>query len=140
MTRCRICGLEKRAEIDAALILGRPLRVISKEFGVRRSTLHRHSRHVRGQAEKAIQRVTLEYSKHLRQSMAQVQKATLEILESAKRGGDRELALRAAEQARQNTECMRKLLSRTAEPKVNQKRNPGTPELVVEYEGAAHVA
>lgn len=116
--KCKICQHPQRSAIDSALILGRSLRSICAEFtGVRRNSLHRHSRHVRDFAAKAIQGVALEYSKHLRRSMAQVQKATLEIMEAAKRDGDKELALRAASEARANAECMRKLIVKTAEPR-----------------------
>lgn len=138
---CRICQHKSRGEIDGLLVLGVPLRAVCAQFGVARTSLHRHSKHVRDMAAKGLQRVTLEYSKHLRQSMAQVQKATLEIMEAAKRDGNKELALRAAAEARANTECMRKLLTRTAEGKANQKPNLGPPDIVVEYEEArAHVA
>jgi hypothetical protein len=86
-------------------------------------------------AARALERVTAAYSRDLRSYMRRAQEAVLQILESAKAEGDRELALRAAAEVRANTECMRKLLARTAEPKPSQKRNVGSPDIVVEYEG-----
>lgn len=138
--RCKICQHDQRAGIDAALVLGRPLRAICVEFAIPRSSLHRHSKHVQGAAAKALERVTAAYSRDLRSYMRRAQEAVLQILESAKAEGDRELALRAAAEVRANTECMRKLLARTAEPKSSQKRNPTSPDIVVEYEGDARVA
>lgn len=132
---CTICRREDRAEIDAALLL-KPLRVVASEFQLPRSTLHSHKRrHVRAAAARAFERVTLEYSKTLRQSMAKVQKATLEILESAKTAGDRPLALEAAKAARENVETMRRLLVKT--PDSRQRGKPAAqspPEIVLEYE------
>ncbi len=136
---CSLCARADRAAIDSRLILGSPLRAICEEFGVKRSSLHRHSKHVKKAAENAVARATLEYSKSLRGHMAKIQRLTLEIAESAKVAGNSELALSAIREARANAECMRKLLPKGGEAKPKAKPDAG-PVALSEYirsQGAA---
>jgi hypothetical protein len=117
-------------QIDGALLLGKPFRIIAKEFGVARSTLHKHSiKHVRGILERAVTRATAAYTRDLRSYMKRTQEAVLHILESAKADGDRELALRAAAEARANTECMRKLMVKAADPRGKEKQATLEPDV-----------
>lgn len=136
---CKICRDARRPRIDATLLL-KPLRAVCAEFGLKRTTLHKHAqRHVRGMLERSVNKAVATYTHDLRHFLKQIQNELLMILTSARTSGDLSTALAAAAEARAVAESMRKLLTRTAEPKGNQRRNPGGPEIVVEYEGA-HVA
>lgn len=46
MRVCTICGRPNRAEIDAALVDGVPLRDIAGRFNLSRSAVHRHQEHI----------------------------------------------------------------------------------------------
>jgi IS30 family transposase len=134
--RCRICEDSQRTEIDARLLLGTPLRTVAKEFSLKRSTLGRHlQRHVKQAGEAALARATASYSRHLRQHMEKIQEQTLQIVTAAKAKGDLQLALQAVREARQNSDVMRKLLTR-ADPNGKTKQATETPEIQIQYEEA----
>jgi hypothetical protein len=64
---CKICRDPRCPDVDAAPLLGRPLRAVAAEFGLARSTLHSHTRkHLRGVAERAVTRMTAAYTRDLR--------------------------------------------------------------------------
>jgi hypothetical protein len=52
---CTICANPKRAEIDAALVVGCSLRDVAGQFGLSRSAVHRHQEHVPRALAKAKQ-------------------------------------------------------------------------------------
>lgn len=124
---CKICGREDRASIDGALLLGRPLRVIASEFGLSRSSLHRHTRHIAGTAERAVSRATAAYTRELHSCLRDARKQVLMILTSARLSGDGALALQAAAELREIAETTRKLLARATDRKRNSK--PGDAEI-----------
>lgn len=131
--RCTICQHAQRTEIDARLLLGTPLRTVAKEFSLKRSTLGRHlQRHVKQAGELALARATASYSRHLRQHMEKIQEETLQIVTAAKAKGDLQLALQAVREARQNSDVMRKLLTR-ADPQGKAKRPAEAPEIQIVY-------
>lgn len=131
--RCTICEHGQRAEIDARLLLGTPLRTIAKEFSLKRSTLGRHlQRHVKRAGEAALARATASYSRHLRAWMGQVQETVIAVMKEAKQAGDRDLALRAAAQVRENTETMRRLLVKTPDPRAKTKAGSEAPVIASE--------
>jgi hypothetical protein len=76
--------------------------------------------------------MTLEFSKSLRHSMAQIQKATLDIMEAAKKDGNRELALEAAREGRENVRLMRLLLVKSPDGKTKGKPGAEAPALSME--------
>lgn len=134
---CRICQHPKTAEITAALILGKPLRAVAKEFSLKTSTLGRHARkHVQGAAKRALERVTVAYSRDLQRYMRKAQEETMQILSAARVSGNSELALQAVKEIRENTETMRRLLTRTSEAKASAKPTAPMPEIEVIYQGA----
>jgi len=80
------------------LLLGRSLTLVAAEFQVSRSTLGRHSRlHVRERTARALERVSVEYSRRLRPSMNVIQGQVLQILAQARKDGNLPLALEAAQ-------------------------------------------
>jgi transposase-like protein len=122
---CRICGREDRAEIDAGLLLGRPLRAIASEFGVSRSSLHRHSRHVSGAVARAASRVSAAYTRDLRAWIRQAQEMVLGIMKEAKLRGDAQTALAAGREVRENAKVMARLILKTPDGKVKPKHAGG---------------
>lgn len=132
--KCKICEHPQRARLDGALLLGKPFRVIAKEFGVARSTLHTHSKHIRGGIERAAARVTIAYSRKLCSYVNQLQDEMLKVCQSARVEGNLQAAIDAAKAGREIAETGRKLLLKT--PVEKAKGRPGVPEIVVEYEGA----
>lgn len=55
MMTCRICSHPDRSAIDRALVGQRPLRDIAGQFGVHRSSLDRHKKHIAEELTKAKQ-------------------------------------------------------------------------------------
>lgn len=131
---CSICGHPKRAEIDARLLLGAPLRTVAKEFSLKRSTLGRHlQRHLKRAGEAALARATASYSRHLRHHMEKIQAETLQIVTAAKAKGDLQLALQAVREARQNSDVMRKLLVKTVDSRGKAKAAEIPAEIEIVY-------
>jgi hypothetical protein len=42
--RCSVCKHERRSEIESAMVAGRPLRVIGKEFSIGKNAIDRHQK------------------------------------------------------------------------------------------------
>ena len=139
---CKIrSDVRRRPEIDAQLLPGRALTLVAAKFQVSRSTLGRNSKlHMRERAARDLERVTVECSRRLRQSMNVIQDHVLQILAQARKDGNLPLALEAAQGGRENVETMRRLLVKTSDPRTKAKQagREAPAEVVLEYEEVPH--
>jgi hypothetical protein len=119
---CRICADERRPAVDAALALGRSLRTVAQQFGLSRTLVHRHSRHISGVMERAAARVSADYAKSLRSYLGKLQEEMLTVARAARLAGAHETAIEAVRAGREIAETARKLLTRT--PDARTKREP----------------
>jgi len=52
--KCNVCRSVDRAAIDELLIAGRSIRQVAEQFGLSKSTLHRHRKHLVGHVPKQL--------------------------------------------------------------------------------------
>jgi hypothetical protein len=85
---CTVCRHGQRADVDAALIAGQPLRNIAERFGLSPQALLRHRQHVPAQAQQH-QRVRDELAQlDLLERIRHQDELHREVLEAARATGD----------------------------------------------------
>lgn len=121
-SQCSICGSKDRFGIEEALVTGRSLRSIEREFAVSRSAIsrHQHDGHIGRTLRKAVSSPVCPPAK--REEIVAIAQASelvkwtrgllgksLRILDSAEGGGDLRTACAAVREARGNVELLAKL-------------------------------
>ena len=117
---CTICQHPQRAEIDAALVAGMPIRSIAFQIGVSHTAIQRHKAHVSeaiGKSQEAREEAqALDVVKQLKAINA----AALAILADARTTGDADTQLKAIDRIQRQIELQAKLLGDLDErPQVN---------------------
>lgn len=107
---CTICNHERRADIDAALLNGEPLRDIAGRVPLSKSALARHAaEHIPAQLAKAKDAEQITQADTLLEQVRNLQTRALSILDRADDSGDLKTALAAIREARSNLELLGKL-------------------------------
>lgn len=127
---CKACGHPKRADIDAALVAGEPLRSVGERYGISATALFRHKSHIHKGLLKAREAYEATRADTLLDQVKGIQQDTLSILEAAKNAGDLKTSLQAIATARGNLELLAKLQGDLQEQvQVNVLVNPQWIEL-----------
>ena len=119
---CTVCALDRRGEVDAALVTGRALRELSALYRVSEDALARHrdaghvaAQVVRAQADQDV-RAAIDVVRQLKAANA----ATLAILSEARQARDHEVSLKAIARLEAQITLQAKLLGELDErPRVN---------------------
>lgn len=107
---CTICTHPNRAEIDAALLEGEPLRTIAARWSVSKSALIRHSEHIPPHLAKAHEAHEATEAGTLLERLRALNHETRAVLEDAKAGGNGELQLKALTRLEKQLELEGKLI------------------------------
>lgn len=108
--RCSICAHDKRADVEALLLEGVPLRNISERFSVSPAALSRHNaEHIPAQLSRAHDAGEVAAADSLLDQVRGLQHRTLAILEAAQSSRENRTALSAIGEARRNLELLAKL-------------------------------
>ncbi len=108
---CSVCGHEKRAEINEALLAGEPYRSIAKRYEASESAVYRHKlEHLPVTLTKAQEAAEVAQADNLLEQVRSLQGRALTILDKAEASGELRTALAAIREARGNLELLAKLL------------------------------
>ncbi|HHY08275.1 MAG TPA: hypothetical protein GX530_07090 [Corynebacteriales bacterium] len=104
--RCSVCNHPKREAIDRAIISGTPIRDIAGRFGVSKSAVYRHKKHIPETLTKAHAAEEMAQADNLLDEIKKLQTRTHKILSKAEKAGNLSTALKAIREAR---ECLKML-------------------------------
>ncbi len=104
--RCSICNHPKRTAIDNALVSGTSVRDIAGQYGVSKSAVYRHKKHIPEALTKAQAAEEAAQADDLLGEIRRLQGKASGILAKAEGAGDLPTALRAIREAR---ECLKLL-------------------------------
>ena len=111
--KCTVCAHEERATIDQALINGKSLRNVSKQYGVTDAALFRHNaNHLPTDLAMAHDAKNVARADDLLSHVQELQARAMSILDQAEGSGDLRTALSAIREARGNLELLAKLLGK----------------------------
>lgn len=105
---CRLCRSEKRAELDAALLSGAPLRDIARRGGVKKDAVARHRPHVAALAVKAEAAAEALSARSLVAEVRALHARTKAILDRVEEKDDR-VSLAAVREMRENLTLLLRL-------------------------------
>ncbi len=107
---CSVCGHEKRAEINEALLADEPYRHIASRFGTSTGALQRHrADHLPVHLVKAQDAAEVAHADNLLEQVKSLQARALTILGKAEQAGDLRTALTGVREARACLELLAKL-------------------------------
>lgn len=107
---CTVCQHPDRDAVDAALIVGEPVRTIAGRFGLSHNAVLRHrDGHLPEAMAKAREAGEVARGDELLAQVQDLQARTLAILNGAEKAKDGHLALRAIREARGNLELLGRL-------------------------------
>lgn len=107
---CTICSHAERAQIDAALLAGMPIRSIAFQIGVSHTAIQRHKAHVSETISKSQEARDEAQALDVVKQLKAINGAAREILSSARHAGNPDLALRAIDRIHKQLELQAKLL------------------------------
>ena len=133
MTKCTICSSPNRAEIEAALVKGTPLRQIEAKYRRAKSSIDRHARQCVPQAiAKAAEAREIKLADVLLEEVEALHSTAKEILHEARMSKDGVLALKAIAQARRNIELAARLTGKL-EPEQETRKGVQLEEFLAIY-------
>jgi len=111
--KCTVCAHPQREAIDQALINGKSLRNVSKQYNVSDTAVFRHNaNHLPAALSKAHDAKELARADDLLSQVREIQLRALSILDQAEGSGDLRTAVSAIREARGNLELLAKLLGK----------------------------
>jgi hypothetical protein len=117
MSRCTVCGHERRPEIDSALIAGASVRDVAGRFALSKTAVQRHlATHLAAKTAEANRVIQRDILSEVEQMIERLDRA----LDRAEDGGDDRLLVLAIHERRGMVELLAKLLGELDErPEVN---------------------
>jgi hypothetical protein len=104
---CTVCAHPQRWDIDVELVRhAESYRAIARQFGVSRDSLQRHERaHLAMSLQQSQELLAMLSGKNLLAKVAELDGATREMLDTARKWGDLRTALMAVRESRSNIEA-----------------------------------
>jgi len=114
--KCTVCKHKERAAIDTALLAGAPFRDLAGQFGLSKTSLHRHkNEHLPRELTKAHEANQISSADELLRQVQALHAKAMAILNTAEKSGDLRTALAAVREARGNLELLARLLGELKE-------------------------
>ena len=116
---CSVCTHPDRAAIDQEILVGTPVRDIAGHYGIGKSSIDRHKKHIPVALLKAQEAVVVSNADTLLHQVKDLQSKALQILTDAQAAGDPKTALMAIREARSTLELLGKVSGELSGQSVN---------------------
>lgn len=118
MNKCKVCSHKNRNEIDKLILSGTSIRDIAGQFGLTKSSVQRHKKHLQRKLVKASEVKETITANSLFGQLRDLHSEALNILEEAKSRGNLQIALNAIGRVKELLELQAKLLGELQEGNV----------------------